>query len=200
VSERTTRLLRTIRLDPSDAFVFDPAAAPGEWAVPGAFMFWDGDPAALSGRARQAFRSGFLGLTSFGWSTLAVVVAARAEERAGAVESLARFLLERHGAPDLAAARGAAEDEIAFAESLARQPEQTLVALHRTLGPDGAVREQFRTFARQAEAREAAAMPCSAGAFAIIEEAEATAGEAAGEEVDLARLVAGDAAPGERRP
>ncbi|MCZ8261422.1 MAG: DUF6505 family protein, partial [Beijerinckiaceae bacterium] len=27
------RLLRTIRLDPSDAFVFNRAAEPGEWAV-----------------------------------------------------------------------------------------------------------------------------------------------------------------------
>ena len=31
------KLLRTIRLDPSDTFVYARAAAPGEWAVPGAF-------------------------------------------------------------------------------------------------------------------------------------------------------------------
>jgi len=30
------KLLRTIRLDPSDKFVFDEAAEPGEWAVSGA--------------------------------------------------------------------------------------------------------------------------------------------------------------------
>ncbi len=33
-------LLRTIRLDASDTFVFDGAAEPGEWAVSGAFVFW----------------------------------------------------------------------------------------------------------------------------------------------------------------
>ena len=31
------KLLRTIRLDPSDTFIFDPPAEPGEWAVSGAF-------------------------------------------------------------------------------------------------------------------------------------------------------------------
>ena len=53
------KLLRTIRLDPSDTFVFERAAEPGEWAVSGAFMFWDDDPAALDGKARAAFRGGF---------------------------------------------------------------------------------------------------------------------------------------------
>src|ERR687894_35551 len=65
-----TRLPRTLRLDPSDTVVFERAAEPGEWAVPGGFAFWDEDPAALTGRRRQEFRAGFLGLGSFGWSTL----------------------------------------------------------------------------------------------------------------------------------
>ncbi len=38
---------RTIRLDPSDTFVFERAAVPGEWAVSGAFAFWNRDPARL---------------------------------------------------------------------------------------------------------------------------------------------------------
>ena len=41
------KLLRTIRLDVSDTFVFEKAADPGEWAVSGAFAFWDRDPSAL---------------------------------------------------------------------------------------------------------------------------------------------------------
>ena len=41
------KLLRTIRLDPSDRFIFERAAEPGEWAVPGGFAFFDVDPAAL---------------------------------------------------------------------------------------------------------------------------------------------------------
>ena len=85
-----TKLLRTIRLDASDTFVYERAAAPAEWAVAGGFMFWDRDPATLTGRDRQAFRAGFLGLTSFGWSTLAVVVEATADEREEAVAHLSR--------------------------------------------------------------------------------------------------------------
>ena len=43
------KLLRTLRLDRSDTFVFAEVAPSGEWAVPGGFMFWDGDPALLDG-------------------------------------------------------------------------------------------------------------------------------------------------------
>lgn len=140
-----TRLLRTIRLDVSDTFAFERAAEPGEWAVPGSFMFWDEDPAALAGKRRVAFRSGWLGLGSFGWSTIAVVVEATAEERRAAAAALAEHLVAHHGAPGLPEALAAADEEIAFAESCADHPEQTLVVIHRTVGADGGVREQFRT-------------------------------------------------------
>lgn len=185
----THKLLRTIRLDASDTFVFETAAASGEWAVSGTFEFWDEPLAALSGRRKQAFRAGFLGLSSFGWSTLAVVVEASASERAEAVAALARHLATAHGAPDEAAARAAAEEEIAFAESLAQHPPQTLVALHRATTTDGEVSEQFRTF-HAADAAKATAMPCSAGAFAVVEDGAAEPGD----DIDLAGLVATAAA------
>jgi hypothetical protein len=56
--EVAVRLLKTIRMDPSDTFVFENAAAPGEWAVSGAFVFARLDPATLAGKARAAFRGG----------------------------------------------------------------------------------------------------------------------------------------------
>jgi Family of unknown function (DUF6505) len=140
-----TRMLRTIRLDPSDTFAFPQAAEPGEWAVPGTFMFWDEDAAALAGKRRVAFRSGFLGLSSLGWSTLCVVVDATAEERADAVRLLAEHLFNRLGAPGMGAALAAAEEEVTFAESCADHPDQTLVVIHRRIDEEGAVREQFRT-------------------------------------------------------
>src|SRR5262249_58277344 len=83
------KLLRTIRLDPSDAFVFERAAEPGEWAVSGAFMFADADPDTLTGKQRAAFRGGFLGVTSLGWSTLVQIVEAGEEDRAALVAALA---------------------------------------------------------------------------------------------------------------
>jgi len=138
------KLLRTIRLDPSDTFIFTDAAEPGEWAVPGAFVFADGDPGSLEGKARAAFRGGFLGVQSFGWSTLVQIVEASEQDHATAVETLARQLIERFGAPGLTEARAAAEEEFAFAQSLCNQPADTLIALHRGY-EHGEIREAFRT-------------------------------------------------------
>jgi hypothetical protein len=112
------KLLRTIALDPSDTFVFDKAAEPGDWAVSGAFRFYDGDPAGLAGKEKAAFRGGFLGVQSWAWSTLVQIVPASEDDRRNLVELLAAQLVDRCGAPDLAAARVAAEEEVAFAESL----------------------------------------------------------------------------------
>ncbi len=91
---------RTIRLDPSDTFVFERAAEPGEWAVSGAFVFWNRDPATLGQKQRVALRSGFLGIDSLGWSTLAIVTEATEAERETMIERLAGQLMEKFGAPD----------------------------------------------------------------------------------------------------
>src|SRR5258708_23043655 len=131
------KLLKTVRADPSDTVVFDPAAEPGEWAVSGAFMFANLDPPTLTGKTRAAFRGGFLGLGSFGWSTLAQIVEASAAQRAAAVEQLAAQLLERCGAPDLQKARLASEEENAFSPSLFDYPHGVLVAGSRPRGNEG---------------------------------------------------------------
>ncbi|WP_375788703.1 DUF6505 family protein [Bradyrhizobium sp. Pha-3] len=138
------KLLRTIALDPSDTFVFDVSAEPGEWAVSGAFRFLDLDLAQLDGKDRSAFRGGFLGVQSWGWSTLAQIVPATADDRRALVELLAQRLVERFGAPDLATARVAAEEEASFAQSLCTHPIGTLIAVHRSVR-DGEVRESFRS-------------------------------------------------------
>jgi len=138
------KLLRTIRLDPSDTFVFEKAAEPGEWAVPGSFVFWNQDPSSFEGKQRTAFRAGLLGIASLGWSTLAQVVDADKDDHAEAVEMLAQRLLENFGAPEIALARLAASEEIAYASSLCDQPLDTLIAVHRVQDGD-AIRETFRT-------------------------------------------------------
>jgi hypothetical protein len=140
------KLLKTVRADTSDTFVFGHAAAPGEWAVSGAFAFAQFDPAALHGSARAEFRAGFLGLTSLGRSTLVQVVDADAHECVAATELLAQQLIDRFGAPDLATARAAAEEEIAFAAELGQHPAGRLIAVSRRY-ENGAVHEVFRTLA-----------------------------------------------------
>jgi hypothetical protein len=176
------RLPRTIRFDPSDTFVFERAAEPGEWAVAGSFLFWEQDIAALTGKERAAFRSGFVGVRSLGFSTLVVIVEASEAERDEAVEDLARHIHERFGAPDLEAARAAAQEEIEVAASLCRPDVGTLIAMHRTL-EGGEIRESFRTLRR----REAGEDRLHAGlrAFRLIESDDEEQPE---ERVDLLAL------------
>jgi hypothetical protein len=171
------KLLRTIRLDPSDTFVFDRAAEPGEWAVSGAFMFADADLAALAGKARAAFRAGLLGIASFGWSTLAQIVEASEHDRVAVTDALAQRLVTHCGAPSLAQARTAAEEEIAFTSSLCTHPLDTLIAVHRTQ-ENGEIREAFRTLRPRNGPK-----PLRAFSFLEVE-----GDEAPGETIDLAAL------------
>ena len=138
------KLLRTIRLDASDMFVFENPAEPGEWAVSGAFAFAHDDLANLQGKARTAFRAGFLGLESLGRSTLAHIVEANEKDRCSVVELLTVQLVKRFGAPDLATARMAAEEEIDFVVSLCDYAPGVLVAVTRS-HENGTIREAFRT-------------------------------------------------------
>jgi hypothetical protein len=57
---------------------------------------------------------------------------------------LAQQLVDHCGAPGLAEARAAAEEEVAFASSLCTHPADTLIAVHRT-HEDGEIREAFRS-------------------------------------------------------
>lgn len=172
------KLLRTIRLDPSDTFVFEKAAEPGEWAVPGSFVFWNKDPSTFEGKARTAFRGGLLGVTSLGWSTLAQIVEAEESGRDEAVDLLALRLVENFGAPDMPAARRAAEEEVTYASSLCEHPLDTLIAVHRVY-EDDAIRETFRTLRPRNG-------PKPLRAFSFL---EAEGDDEPVEEVDLSRLV-----------
>ena len=175
------KLLRTIRLDPSDTFVFEQAAEPGEWAVSGAFAFWDHDLAAMEGKGRAAFRSGFLGVQSLGWSTLVQIVEASDDDRRTAVDTLAKHLVAEFGAPSLDDAKVAAEEEFTFAASLCDHPPDMLVAVHRTV-ENGEIREAFRTLRPRGERK-----PMRAYSFLEVEGEEEPV-----EAVDLAKLAKGD--------
>lgn len=182
MTDRIIKLLRTIALDPSDTFVFDPAAEPGEWAVSGAFRFWDRDPSILEGKVRSAFRSGFLGVQSWGWSTLVQIVEASADDRAAVVEFLTQQLVDKLGAPDPATARQAAEEEVAFVQSLCEHPKDTLIGVHRT-AENGEIREAFRTLQPRKGPGDAT-KPWRVFSFRDAEEVEEPA-----EHVDLAGMI-----------
>ena len=189
------KLPRTIRLDPSDTFVFERAAEPGEWSVSGAFVFWNQEPAALAQKQRVALRSGFLGIESLGWSTLAIVTEVTEAERQAVVERLAAQLLEKFGAPDAEAARSAAEEEVAFAASLCDHPAQTLLAVQRSI-EDGEIRERFRTLKPREAAGDADRLHAHASAFTFH---EVEGDDEPAEEVDLLGLMGADRVNGKRK-
>jgi hypothetical protein len=190
------KLPRTIRLDPSDTFVFEHAANPGEWAVSGTFALWSyGDPATFNQKQRTALRAGLLGIDSLGWSTLAIVSEATEAERAGAVERLAEQLLRRFGAPDLACALKAAEEEVNFAASLCDHPPQTLLAVQRSI-ENGEIRERFRTLVPRPPEAGGDRLHGHARAFTFHEvEGEAETAE----QIDLINLIEPNGADPSRR-
>jgi hypothetical protein len=108
---------------------------------------------------------------SLGWSTLVQIVEASEADRAALVERMAQQLVAHFGAPDIAAARAAAEEEVAFVESLCNHPADTLIAVHRSF-ETGEVREAFRTLHPRGDAK-----PMRAFSFLEVEGEEAPADE-----------------------
>ena len=139
------KFLRTIRRDDGDTRLFDLAAELGEWAVSGAFAFAVMEREDIAGRTANGFTSGFLGLDSFGRSTLAVVAEASAQDIAQIERRLAEHLVARYGAPSLALAFPAAGDEIAMILDIALDaPIGTVFSVHRTHDANGRIKEAFR--------------------------------------------------------
>ncbi len=138
------KLARVIRLDESDENVFAPAAEPGEWAISGGFAFSDITQDQLTGKTRQAFANGWLGLDSFGRATLVAVTPVTEPELAVLAKDLARHFVDRYGAPSVDAALPVAEEELRhMAELCDEQEPNTLIAIERTLEEVG-VRERYR--------------------------------------------------------
>lgn len=137
------RLPRAIRLDQSDLQVFELACQPGELAIPGSFAFAACEPEALERKQRLAFASAWLGLGSFGFTTLVEVAEIEEAVFFQAVEQLAQHLVERYGAPDLVTALPAARAELDDAASLCDHKLGTLLAIEREMTAEG-LRERVR--------------------------------------------------------
>ncbi len=139
------KLLRTIRFDISDTFVFGRAAEPDEWAVPGTFAFAHLSHRETTGKLKQAFSNGFLGTTSFGHATFATVSAATSDDRRQVEAALALHLIDRYGAPTADAAHAAAREELDFVLDLARDADiNTVFAIRRSWNDDGSIKEELR--------------------------------------------------------
>lgn len=143
------KLARTIRFDESDDNVFERTAQPDEWAVSGAFAFSNWTESDLTGKKRQAFANGWLGLESFGRSTFVAVAEITEAEKQAATESLARHFVDCFGAPDLTAAHPVAAEEIGYMQAMCDDhAANTLLIVQRSL-VDAGVNEAFRAIKPQ---------------------------------------------------
>ena len=139
------KFLRVMRLDDSDEHVYPTAAQQGELAVTGSllFSFAEEDPETWSGKRKQAFRTGFLGLDSFGWSTIVEIAEVPEAQFEHAVRMLAHHLVEHYGAPSLAEAMPYARQEAEYAAGLCEDPPGTLLMVERHADDEG-IHEAFR--------------------------------------------------------
>lgn len=95
--------------------------------------------------------------------------------------------MAKFGAPNIEAARSAAEEEVAFAASLCDHEPQTLLAVARSI-ENGEIRERFRTLKPRAAEPGGDRLHSHARAFTFHE----VEGDEPAEEVDLLGLTKTD--------
>ncbi len=138
------KLARAIHFDESDMNVFHTPARTGEWCISGGFEFSNWSEADLTGKARQAFSNGWLGVETFGRVTFVAVTQIEENERTVLIDALAQHFVDIYGAPSLDAARKVATDEVAhMVEICEEQAANTVLTVARELTEAG-VREAFR--------------------------------------------------------
>lgn len=143
------QLARAIHFDESDTRVYANAARTGEWCISGGFEFSDWSEADLSGKARQAFANGWFGLETSGRVTFVAVTQVEAAEIETLTDLLAQHFVTYYGAPDAAAARPVAAEEIRQMMDLCDDHDaNTLLTVARELTPSG-VREAYRVIEPQ---------------------------------------------------
>ena len=143
------QLARAIHFDESDMRVFASPARTGEWCLSGGFEFSDWTEGDLTGKARQAFSNGWLGLETFGRVTFVAVTQIEPGELERLTDMLAAHFVTYYGAPSAEAALPVAAEELAqMAELCAGHPANTLLTVARELTEAG-VRESFRVIEPQ---------------------------------------------------
>ena len=140
------KFAKTIRFDKSDLNIFPFASEEGELAVVGTFNFYNLKQDDLKGKVKQAFSNGFMGCTTFGYSTLVSLVNIKEKELQQLKTNLGKFLIDNFGAPSREIAERAANEEINFMLDLCKNHEiGSLLSLSRTWENDG-IKEKFRNF------------------------------------------------------
>ena len=142
-------LARAIHFDESDTRVYPVPARTGEWCISGGFEFSNWTEADLAGKARQAFSNGWFGLETTGRVTFVAVTRIESAELDRLTDMLAEHFVTYYGAPDLAAARPGAAEELGHMGAMCDEhAANTLLTVSRELTEVG-VRESFRVIEAQ---------------------------------------------------
>jgi len=142
-------LARAIHFDESDQNVFANPARTGEWCISGGFEFSNWVEADLTGKQRQAFANGWLGLETGGRVTFVAVTQIEQTELEELTKLLAQHFVSFYGAPDLASARPVALEELQQMQDLCGEnPPNTLLTVARELS-DAGVKESYRSIEPQ---------------------------------------------------
>lgn len=149
MTSQPLHLARAIHFDESDMNVFHNPARTGEWCIPGGFEFSNFSQADLSGKTKQAFSNGWLGLETFGRVSFVAVTQIEPFELETLTTMLAQHFVDIYGAGTLDAARPVAEEELRhMMDMCAELDPNTLLTVARDL-TDAGVSESFRTIAPQ---------------------------------------------------
>lgn len=144
MSKQTIKLARAIHFDESDMQVFHQPARTGEWAISGGFEFSNWSEADLTGKARQAFSNGWLGIETFGRVTFVAVTQIEQSELNALADALANHFVSIYGAPTFEQAREVALGEIKHMSDLCSDHDaNTLITVARAI-TDGGIAEAYR--------------------------------------------------------
>ena len=103
----------------------------------------------LSGKPRQAFANGWLGLETFGRATFVATAQIEQAEYDALTERLAQHFVDHYSAPNIDMARPVAEDELRFMREMCEDHDpNTLLVITRELVEAG-INESFRTIKPQ---------------------------------------------------
>ncbi|WP_299405551.1 DUF6505 family protein [uncultured Roseobacter sp.] len=143
------KLARAIHFDDSDTRVFHSPARTGEWCISGGFEFSNWSDGDLTGKAKQAFTNGWMGVETFGRASFVAVTQIEENERDAIAAVLAQHFVDIYGAPSVEAAMGVAMEEISQMVALCEDQEfNTLLTVTREL-TDAGVKESYRVIEPQ---------------------------------------------------
>ena len=138
------KLARAIHFDESDMNVFHSPGRTGEWCISGGFEFSNWTEGDLTGKARQAFSNGWLGVETFGRVTFVAVTQIEPTEVSALANSLAQHFVDVYGAPSAQAALPTAQEELnQMMDLCAEHDPNTIFTVARQL-TDAGVQEAFR--------------------------------------------------------